>query len=97
MHFDFNLQRVCAILHRPGLARFLDPVLRDDLLDQLPTGTDWFAPSTIVTDCSDTSDNKYLELALASSAVAIISGDGDLLVLDPRRGIRFSGRRPISI
>ena len=42
-----------------------------------------------MTDCRDATDNKYLELGLASSAVAIISGDQDLLVLDPWRGIRI--------
>ncbi len=37
----------------------------------------------------DAKDNKYLELALAAAAAAIISGDQDLLVLDPWRGIRI--------
>ncbi len=30
---------------------------------------------------------KYLELAIAASATSIISGDKDLLVLNPWRGI----------
>jgi putative PIN family toxin of toxin-antitoxin system len=80
---------ISDVLHRPGLARYLDPALRDDLLDQLLSGSEWFAPSMPVTDCRDATDNKYLELALASSAVAIISGDQDLLVLNPWRGVRI--------
>ena len=35
---------ISDVPHRPGLARYLDPVLRDDLLDQLLSGTEWFAP-----------------------------------------------------
>ncbi|GGC71456.1 hypothetical protein GCM10011504_56420 [Siccirubricoccus deserti] len=40
-------------------------------------------------DCRDAKDNEYLELALASSAWAIVSGDADLLVLHPWRGVRI--------
>ena len=39
-------------------------------------------------DCRDAKDNRYLELALAARAAAIVSGDEDLLVLDPWRGVR---------
>jgi putative PIN family toxin of toxin-antitoxin system len=80
---------ISDVLHRSALARFLDPALRDDLLDQLVFGTEWFAPGIVVTDCRDVADNKYLELALASGATVIVSGDQELLVLDPWRGIRI--------
>jgi uncharacterized protein len=39
-------------------------------------------------DCRDVADNKYLELAIASDAAAIVTGDQDLLILNPWRGIR---------
>jgi len=42
-----------------------------------------------VRDCRDPDDDKFLELALASGALAIVTGDADLLVLDPWRGIRI--------
>ena len=40
-----------------------------------------------VTDCRDQKDNKFLEVAVNGNADCIISGDGDLLVLNPFRGI----------
>lgn len=40
-----------------------------------------------VTDCRDVKDNKFLELAMSGSADFIVSGDDDLLVLNPFRGI----------
>ncbi len=42
---------------------------------------------TVVTDCRDPKDNKFLELAVSGNATAIISGDRDLLLLHPFRDI----------
>jgi putative PIN family toxin of toxin-antitoxin system len=78
---------VFDVLHRPRLARFVDANLRAELLDQLVSGTLWFEPAVGVTDCRDAADNKYLELAIAAEARAIVSSDQDLLVLHPWRGV----------
>jgi predicted nucleic acid-binding protein len=40
-----------------------------------------------VVACRDPTDDKFLELAVACGADIIVSGDGDLLVLNPFRGI----------
>ena len=40
-----------------------------------------------VAACRDPRDDKFLEVALAGEAAAIISGDKDLLVLNPWHGI----------
>lgn len=37
----------------------------------------------------DPDDDKFLELAVAGAAAVIVSGDKDLLVLDPFRGVRI--------
>jgi len=59
------------------------------VLEILHQAAVWFEPSERVTDCRDAKDNKYLELALAAGAETIVSGDDDLLVLDPWRGVRI--------
>ena len=41
----------------------------------------------VVTDCRDPKDNKFLESALSGKGSHIITGDSDLLVLHPFRGI----------
>ena len=46
-----------------------------------------FNPPEQITDCRDPTDNKFLELAVAAKASCIITGDKDLLVLNPCRGI----------
>jgi putative PIN family toxin of toxin-antitoxin system len=37
--------------------------------------------------CRDATDDKFLELAVNGEADVIVSGDADLLVLNPFRGI----------
>jgi putative PIN family toxin of toxin-antitoxin system len=77
------------VLARPRLARFIDPELRDEVLALFDAFGVFFAPTEAVADCRDAKDDKYLELALASGAWAIVSGDDDLLVLHPWRGVRI--------
>ena len=43
--------------------------------------------NVVVTDCRDAKDNMFLELAVSANACCIISGDSDLLVLNPFRTI----------
>ncbi|NJN97057.1 MAG: putative toxin-antitoxin system toxin component, PIN family [Anaerolineales bacterium] len=40
-----------------------------------------------IAECRDPKDDKFLELAIGGKAVCIVSGDKDLLVLHPFRGI----------
>ena len=77
------------VLHRPRLARFLNPGLRTGLLNELLASGVHFVPAVRVTDCRDAKDNKYLELALAADAAVLVSSDEDLLVLHPWRGVRI--------
>jgi uncharacterized protein len=47
-------------------------------------------PMTIaerIAACRDPTDDKFLELAVSGKADLIVSGDGDLLALNPFRGI----------
>jgi putative PIN family toxin of toxin-antitoxin system len=82
------LAELLDVLDRPRLARFIDPELRAELVGQLDALGAFFTPTEIVADCRDAKDDKYLELALAAGAWAIVSGDADLLVLHPWRGVR---------
>lgn len=42
-----------------------------------------------MTESPDPDDDKFLELALSGNASVIVSGDDDLLCLDPFRDIRI--------
>lgn len=43
----------------------------------------------VITDCRDSKDNKFLEIAVSGKANIIVSGDADLLVLHPYRNIEI--------
>lgn len=81
-------REIAEVLSRPKFARVLTADRRHETLELLAAAALWFEPSEPVTDCRDAKDNPYLELALAARATAIVSGDEDLLVLNPWRGIR---------
>lgn len=79
---------VAEVLARPKFARVLTDDRRREILELLSAAALWVEPEERVRDCRDGKDNRYLELALAAGAAAIVSGDEDLLVLSPWRGIR---------
>lgn len=60
---------------------------RWSILNRLEANSKLFTPDFIITDCPDPKDNKFLELAISANASCIITGDKDLLVLNPFRGI----------
>lgn len=78
-----------GVLARPKFARAIADDRRREILELLSAAALWFEPPTRVTDCRDPKDNRYLELALAADAKVIVSGDDDLLALDPWRAVRI--------
>jgi hypothetical protein len=80
------------VLMRPKLDRYVSRRTREGLLRTWRKAAVLFPAAALgeeVRDCRDPDDDKFLELALASDARAIVTGDEDLLVLDPWRGIRI--------
>jgi putative PIN family toxin of toxin-antitoxin system len=60
---------------------------RWSIINKIETNSKLFASDITITDCRDPKDNKFLELAISANASCIITGDKDLLVLHPFRGI----------
>lgn len=82
-------REIAAVLNRPKFAHAIPLERRARVLDILRGAAIWFDSTVPVSECRDPKDDKYLELALASGAETIVSGDEDLLVLNPWRGIRI--------
>jgi putative PIN family toxin of toxin-antitoxin system len=75
------------VLRRPGFDRYLREEERLEFLAVLVRAAELVEVTTVVTECRDPKDNKFLELAVSGEATHIISGDNDLLALHPFRGI----------
>ena len=48
---------------------------------------EWVEVRTSVTACRDPRDNKFLEVAVDGNASHLVTGDSDLLALNPFRGV----------
>jgi putative PIN family toxin of toxin-antitoxin system len=78
------------VIARPKFNRYLDLEDRQKfLLDLYDTITPIVEINETITECRDPKDNKYLELAVSGNADYLITGDEDLLVLNPFRTIKI--------
>ncbi|MGI0480998.1 putative toxin-antitoxin system toxin component, PIN family [Geminocystis sp. CENA526] len=78
------------VIVRPKFDRYISLEKRQKFLREFyQTVTIITNISETITDCRDPKDNKYLELAFIGKAKYLITGDNDLLVLNPFRGIEI--------
>ena len=69
-----------------GLAPLIPPRFRD-WLHELLAAAELVTITGRITACRDSKDDKFLELAVNGHADLIVSGDADLLTVNPFRGI----------
>jgi putative PIN family toxin of toxin-antitoxin system len=83
-------QQLFEVLARPRLASLISP----DAIEwfkKLLAAAEFINITERISECRDPTDDKFLELAMNGQADMIISGDADLLVLNPFRGIPIVG------
>jgi putative PIN family toxin of toxin-antitoxin system len=79
-------QELLDVLTRPYIAAVTIPALREGVARMLAAAE--LVPITErIAACRDHTDDKFLELAVNGHADLIVSGDGDLLALNPFREI----------
>ena len=81
------LLELAEVLSRQKLDRYVLEEERMRFLIALLKEAELVEITEAITDCRDAKDNKFLELAVSGKADIIVSGDNDLLVLDPFRAI----------
>jgi uncharacterized protein len=79
-------REILSVLARPHIAAVTIPTFRDDLARMLATA-ELVTITEQIASCRDPHDDKFLELAVSGRADIIVSGDADLLALNPFRGI----------
>ena len=81
------LQELSATLSRKKFDRYLTQEDRDRFLAALIREAVLIEVTETVQICRDPKDDKLLELVISGSADCLITGDNDLLVLHPFRGV----------
>ncbi len=83
------LSELEEVLYRPKFDRYLTKERRQEFLEDLTENAQFIDVTEQINECRDPKDNKYLELALSGQVECIVTGDDDLLVLNPWRGIEI--------
>lgn len=84
---EATMYELADVLARAKLDRYITLENRRRFLRQLRRVTEVVQIIQVVRECRDPEDDKILEVALNGRADVIITGDEDLLVLQPWRGI----------
>jgi uncharacterized protein len=77
------------VLSRPKFNKYLSVERRKEFLDNFMKTVQFIDVNEQIDECRDSKDNKFLELAVSGKAKCIVSGDDDLLILNPFRGIEI--------
>lgn len=83
------LAELDEVLGRRQFRRYVDEETVRAFLAGLIGEAEWVEVEARLAVCRDPRDDKILELAASGEATCVVSGDQDLLVLDPFRGIRI--------
>lgn len=81
------LDELRDVLRRPKFDRYASPEAREEFVDDVNRIGAAVVATVAINVCRDPKDNHVLELAVSGSASCIVSGDGDLLDLNPFQGI----------
>lgn len=82
-----TFDELIEVLFREKFDKYFEENERFAFLNKVELNSKTFTPEISIIECRDPKDNKFLELAFAAKASCIITGDQDLLVLHPFRGI----------
>ena len=84
-----TLAELNDVLSRPKFNRYITQEIRADFLASLANETEIVDIKEKITECRDSKDNKFLELAVSGNADILVIGDQDLLVLHPFRNTQI--------
>lgn len=77
----------CDVFVRKKFDKYISLETRLEIIEDFAQLTVFIKPVETITECRDPKHNKFLDLAVSANASCIITGDKDLLVLHPFRGI----------
>lgn len=84
-----QLLEIKEVLHRPKFEKYISKQEVDELIELISLKAIMPVIYDKITDCRDKKDNMILEEAVYGNANYIITGDDDLLILNPFRWIKI--------
>ena len=84
---DVTFQELQEVLTRSKFDKYIPLDIRSQFLAKIKLESEQILVSEIVNKCRDPKDDKFLDVALNGQATHIITGDKDLLELNPFEGI----------
>ena len=84
---DETIAELDDVLRRPKFDKYVSETQRLEFLAALVREAEVIDVVDVVTECRDSKDNKFLELALSGRGSHVVTGDSDLLALHPFRQI----------
>ena len=82
---EASVDALADVLSREKLDRYVSVRDREEFLRRLLQVTTMVSVLSEISDCRDPKDNRFLAIALDSQSERIVSGDADLLALNPWR------------
>jgi uncharacterized protein len=83
------VNEINEILQRKKFERYISAEQREEFLIALVQSAALIEIEETISACRDPKDNHILELAVSGGAQVIVTGDSDLLVLNPFQEIRI--------
>jgi len=83
------LAELYEVLSRKKFRRYIDEEDIRTFIAALTRESQWVDADVRITACRDSKDDKFLELAVSGHATHIVTGDSDLLALNPFQGIQI--------
>jgi uncharacterized protein len=77
------LAELYEVLSRKQFRRYVDEEDIRDFLAALTREAEWVDVDAQIAACRDPKDDKFLELAVSGRATHVVTGDSDLLALNP--------------
>jgi len=84
---EATAKELTEVLSRPKFDRYISRDERVLFVAQLESVAELIPIIQLIRECRDPKDDKFLEVALNGRADAIITGDADLLGMNPWRGV----------
>lgn len=89
LYSEATLLELNQVLNRKKFIKYFTVEEKQEFIVKLIESAELVVIRESIDVCRDPNDNKFLELAVSGNADFIISGDQDLLVLNPFRNIEI--------